>query len=160
MLLLPLVGLRHVCGLELEETLLFPLFPRSPEELSDAEALGSYPSFLWSWDGLSAVLGWLVVAFGLSWPPLPCPAPSPSSPQEAVQFVVPLMLQNESCCAWYPIICVSYLFCIPFCYFVCLCLRCAFSVFILQGRSSWWPEEASPGHGRVKLQRSWADTSP
>lgn len=33
------------------------------------------------------------------------------------------------------------------------CIRC-FSVFIPQGRSSWWPKEASPGHDRENSRRA------
>lgn len=33
------------------------------------------------------------------------------------------------------------------------CIRC-FSVFIPQGRSSWWPKEASPGHHRENSRKA------
>ena len=95
---LPLHGAeRHAYGLELEETLLLPPSPRSPGRAVGCRSSWEHPCSLWSWDSLSAALGWLAVTFGISWPPpssqdlvlCPAPAPSPPSLQKAVPICCP-----------------------------------------------------------------------
>lgn len=152
---------RHPCGQELEGTLQLPLFPRSPGKAVGCRSSWEHPCFLWSWDGLSAALGWLLVAFRISWPPLfsqdsvLCPAPAPSlsvhrrlpwfvvAPLNATEQKLPCSISYSLCFFYYSV----------FCYFMLVFIWHALSALpacVLQGRSSRWPKEACVGHSREK----------
>lgn len=159
---------RHPCGQELEGTLQLPLFPRSPGKAVGCRSSWEHPCSLWSWDGLSAALGWLLVAFRISWPPLfsqdsvlcPAPAPSLSVHRRLPWFVVAPLNATEQklpCSISYSL-CLLFHFLLFYVGFYLACIKCPSS--LCSSRQELPLAKGSlPWSQQGKVWLSWADTS-